>query len=352
VVAQALKPNLDETVEIVGDVVLRPTVPQAEIERIRSERLAALQQQRNQPMTSAYKVMWREHYGDVHPYGYLGLGTEEANRDAGRDDLVRNHRTAFRPPNAALILTGDLDEREARRLAERVFGDWTGEAPSRRSPPAPVTSGDRVFLVDRPGAPQTALVLAQPGLARDDPDWSKLQLVNQVFGDLFSSRLNQTLREKSGFTYGVDSEMSQGTEPGLLYVSMSVAREHAGASVDRTLVEMTKLKESSITEAELRESRESILRSLPSLFRTNGSTAGAVAHLYALGLPQDYYAGLESRLSKVTASDVAAVAQRYLMPDAVKVIAVGDRAATEEQLGSLGLGPVILRDADGLVPKI
>lgn len=352
VVAQSLKPNLDETVEILGDVVLRPTFPQAEVERIRSERLAALQQQRNQPMTSAYKVMWREHYGDVHPYGHLGLGTEQANRAAGRDDLVRTHRDVFRPPNAALILTGDLDEREARRLAERVFGDWTGDEPSRRSPPAPETSGDRLFLVDRPGAPQTALVLAQPGLARDDPDWSKLQLVNQVFGDLFSSRLNQTLREKSGFTYGVDSEMSQGTEPGLLYVSMSVAREHAGASVDRTLVEMTKLKESGITEAELRESRESILRSLPSLFRTNGSTAGTVAHLYALGLPQDYYAGLESRLSKVTASDVAAVAQRYLRPDAVKVIAVGDRAATEEQLGSLGLGPVILRDADGLVPKI
>ncbi len=352
VVAQSLKPNLDETVEILGDVVLRPTFPLAEVERIRSERLAALQQQRNQPMTSAYKVMWREHYGDVHPYGHLGLGTEQANRAAGRDDLVRTHRDVFRPPNAALILTGDLDEREARRLAERVFGDWTGDEPSRRSPPAPETSGDRLFLVDRPGAPQTALVLAQPGLARDDPDWSKLQLVNQVFGDLFSSRLNQTLREESGFTYGVDSEMSQGTEPGLLYVSMSVAREHAGASVDRTLVEMTKLKESGITEAELRESRESILRSLPSLFRTNGSTAGTVAHLYALGLPQDYYAGLESRLSKVTASDVAAVAQRYLRPDAVKVIAVGDRAATEEQLGSLGLGPVILRDADGLVPKI
>ena len=352
VVAQALKPNLDETARILGDVVLRPTFPRAELERVRSERLAALQQQRNQPMTSAFKVMWREHYGEAHPYGHLGLGTEEGIRGAGRDDLLRTYREAFQPSNAALILTGDLDERQARRLARKTFGDWSGEASSRRQiKPAPRASDDRVFLVDRPAAPQTALVLAQPGLARDHPDWSKLQLVNQVLGGLFSSRLNQTLREESGFTYGVNSEMTQGTEPGLLFVSMSVAREHAGASASRALEEIAALKESGITQAELRDARESILRSLPTLFRTNGSTAGTVAHLYSLGLPQDYYSRLDGRLSRLTVADVASVAGRYLQPGAVKVIAVGDMAASEEQLRALGLGPVSIRDADGLPPK-
>lgn len=350
VVAQALKPNLDQTVEILSDVVLRPAFPGPEIERIRSERLAALQQQRNQPMTSAFKVMWREHYGQAHPYGHLGLGTEQGIRLAGRDDLMRTYRAAFQPGNSALILTGDLERREARRLAEKAFGGWKGGEGAKATLAAPVTSGDRVFLVDRPGAPQTALVLAQPGPARDDPDWSKLQLVNQVLGELFSSRLNQSLREDLGYTYGVNSEMSQGTQPGLWFVSMSVATEQVGASVSRALAEMANLRDAGITESELSEARASVLRSLPTLYRTNGTTAGTVAHLYSLGLPQDYYRTLKSRLSEVTVADVAEEARTHLLPDAVKVIAVGDRAATEDQLRSLGIGPVVLRDADGLVP--
>ena len=351
VTSQALKPNLEETVKILGDVVLRPDFPEAEVERVRTERLAALQQQRNHPLTTAFKVMWREHYGDRHPYGHLGLGTEAGIRGARRDDLIQTYRRTFAPKNAALILTGDLDEHEARRLAEKNFGDWQGELAQGLRPPAPAPSPDRVFLVDRPGASQTALVIAQPGLARNHPDWSKLQLVNQVLGDLFSSRLNQALRETQGSTYGVDSEMTQGSLPGLLYVSMSVDSHSLGASVDRTLLELGRLRDAGVSESELDEARRSILRSLPALFRTNRSTASTVAHLYALNLPQNYYRRLDGRLSSVTVDDLATVAGRYLQPEAAKVVAVGERAATEEQIRPLNLGAAVTRDADGLPPE-
>lgn len=352
VIAQVLKPNLGETIEIMGDVVLRPSFPAAEIERVRTERLAALQQQRNVPLTAAFKVMWREHFGDAHPYSRLGLGTEQGIRDVKREDLVRAYRRTFSPGNSALILTGDLDLDEARTLAEDTFGDWEGE--KERTPPAPgpVTSPDRVLLVDRSGSPQTTLVLAQPGLARDDPDWSRLQIVNQVLGGLFSSRLNQALRETSGSTYGVNSEMTQGREPGLLYVSMSVDPSRTQGAVEDVLTELVRLRDAGITQEELDEARQAVLRSLPALFRTNVSTAGTVAHLYALGLSQDYYRQLDDRLSAVTVADIAQVANRYLTPDAVKVIAVGDRAATEEQLRNLQLGEIAVRNLDGLAPKV
>lgn len=351
VTTQVLKPNLDETIEIMGDVVLRPTFPDAEIERVRTERLAALQQQRNQPLTAAHKVMWREHYGNAHPYGRLSLGTEQGIRDAGREDLISAYRKAFSPGNSVLILTGDLDLDEARSLAEDTFGEWQGDAERTPPLPGPVTSPERVLLVDRPGSTQTTLVLAQPGLARDDLDWSRLQLVNQVLGGLFSSRLNQALRETSGSTYGVHSEMTQGRQPGLLYVSMSVDTPRAQAAIEDALAELARLRDAGITQEELDEARQAVLRSLPALFRTNGSTAGTVAHLYALGLSQDYYRQLDERLSTVTVADVAQVANRYLNPDAVKVIAVGDRAATEEQLRNLQLGEIAFRNLDGLAPQ-
>ncbi|CAN5849304.1 hypothetical protein BH23ACT12_BH23ACT12_23180 [soil metagenome] len=350
VTAQVLKPNLGATVEIMGDVVLRPNFPDAEMERVRGERLASLQQQRDRPLTAAFKVMWREHYGAAHPYGRLGLGTERGIRDVRREDLAQAHRRTFSPGNSVLILTGDLDLEEARSLAEDTFGDWEGGSDGTTSPPPPVSSLERVLLIDRPGSPQTTLVLAQPGLARDDPDWSTLQLVNQVLGGLFSSRLNQVLRETSGSTYGVNSEITQGREPGLLYVSMSVDPARTRSAVEQAIGELGRLRDAGITQEELDEARQAVLRSLPSLFRTNGSTAGTVAHLYALGLPQAYYRRLNDRLSAVSLADAAQVANRYLRPDAVKVIAVGDRARTEGQLLDLQLGEVAFRTFDGTPP--
>jgi zinc protease len=318
------------------------------VERLRTERLAALQQQQSQPMTTAFKVMWREHYGADHPYGYLGLGTPASNEAITRDDLLRSYRRDFTPRNAALILTGDLSESEARRLAEDTFGGWKGSRPPAAEVSEGAPSGERVFLVDRPGSPQTALVLAQPGPTRGDPDFDKLLVVNGVLGDLFSSRLNQSLRERHGFTYGVDSEVTQSPVPGLIYAALSVDRQQTGASVVETLAEVARLKQSGLTRVELDEARQAIVRSLPAMFRTNGSTTGSIAHLYVHDLPQRYFRELEDRLGTLTVDQVNAVAGKWLEPDLMKIVAVGDRTSIEEQLRSVGLGPPAVRTSEAL----
>ncbi|HEX2180251.1 MAG TPA: insulinase family protein, partial [Actinomycetota bacterium] len=215
------------------------------------------------------------------------------------------------------------------------------------APPGGGAAGP-ILLVDRPGSPQTALVLAQPGPARDDPDFDKLLLVNGVLGDLFSSRLNQSLRERLGITYGVDSEVTQSPVPGLIHVSMSVDRQQTGPAVDEALAETARLKRDGLADVELQEAREAIVRSLPAMFRTNGSTAGSIAHLFVHGLPQSYYRGLEERLAGVTVDEANAVAARWLQPEAMKVVAVGDRGVIEDQLYELNLGTVALRTADAL----
>lgn len=350
VVAQSLKHNLDETLEIMGDVILRPVFSQDEVERIRRQRLASLQQQRNQPLTTAFKVMWREHYGPDHPYGYLGLGTEDAINAIDREDLLRSYRQSFSPKNAALIMTGDFSRREARRLARGLLGEWEGDELSALTLPAPRPSQDRLLLVDRPGAPQTALVLAQPGIARRNPDFARLQIVNQVLGGLFSSRLNQNLRETRGYSYGVSSMITQNSFPGLVYVSLSADAPSTADAVVQALSEVSRLKEGGISRSELNEARQAILRSLPARYQTNGSTASSIANLYVLGLPQDHYAGLEERLEGVTVGEIGVIARKYLHPDAMKIMAVGDLVAIEEPLRTLELGPVGLRTADA-VPR-
>lgn len=347
VIAQGLTHNLAATMEVMSDVVLRPTFPTGEMIRVRSERLAELQQQRSQPRTTAFKVMWREQYGEDHPYSRLTTGSEQAIRSLNQDDLIRSYNRMYSPQNAALIITGDLSRRQARNLAEDHFGRWEGKRPAGPGSPRAEPSAGRVFLVDRAGAPQTSLVLAQPGAARDDPSFDRLLIVNNVLGDLFSSRLNQRLREVHGYTYGVDSEITQSPLPGLLHITMSVDGQHTAAAVSVALSEMALLKDSGITGDELEEAREAMVRSLPNMYRTNGSIAGTIAHLYALGLPQDYFRGIEERLAGVTAESASEAANRLLAPDLIKVVAVGDARTIEPQLEELGLGPVARRTPDG-----
>lgn len=347
VVTQALKENLHDTVQVVADVVLRPSFPAEEVSRVRTEHLAAAQQQRSQPLTSALRVMWQEHYGSDHPYGHLAIGTEAGIAAVEREDIIRFYRRTFTPANSALILTGDLSKREARNLAEDHFGDWKGTAPASSEVPEPQTSSERVLVVDFPGSPQTAVVLSQGGVARQDPDYEKLLILNGVLGDLFSSRLNQTLREVHGYTYGVDSQVTQNVLPGLMHVSMSVETQHTAVSIAEALREITKLKQEGISGTELEESRRAIVRSLPNRFRTNGDVASSIAHLYVLGISQEYFRTLEERLEGVTVSEVAELGDRILDPDGMKVVAAGDRDAIQGALGSLGMGAVSLRSPGG-----
>ncbi|MBW3591579.1 MAG: insulinase family protein, partial [Actinobacteria bacterium] len=205
----------------------------------------------------------------------------------------------------------------------------------------------RLTVVDKPSSAQTTLVVAQPGVSRSNPDFEQLQLVNQVLGRLFSSRLNQHLRQTLGYTYGVTSELTQTRGVGALDIFTSVDTPVTGAAVQEILDEVARLIESPITDEELEEAKESLVRVLPGQFMTNGSTASTLAHLYVMGLPLDYFDGLESRLEQVTVEQVRHVAETYLKPDRMKIIAVGDRAAIEPQLLQLGLGSIERRTADG-----
>jgi zinc protease len=228
VVIQSLKRQFPQTLSIMSDVALKPTFPAKEIERVRNDRLVALQQQRDQPATIAFKLMFRELYGPDHPYGHPGIGTEESVKATTRRELLDAYKAAFSPRNAALILTGDLTEAEARRLANGTFGKWKGPSTGSVTPQGGGPGPERVLIVDKPNSPQTTLVLGQLGVARSDPEFEKLEVMNQVLGGLFSSRLNLNLRETKGYTYGISSEVSANRGVGPIDISAAVQAEFTG----------------------------------------------------------------------------------------------------------------------------
>lgn len=346
VILQALTSELERSMPIMADVSLRPTFPEEEVERVRNDRLVAHRQQADDPLTTAFKVMWREMYGPEHPYSHLILGSREVIERVNRSDLQEAYRRTFGPDNAALILTGDLTRAEATDLAARYFGSWENETQPPQVPGKGQPSADRLVMVDRPGAAQTTLVLAQHGLARSSADFEELQMVTRILGRLFSSRLNQNLRETQGFTYDITAELTQTRGTGTLDIFTSVDTGNTGAAVREILAEVDRMITSPVSQQELDEAKTSVIQALPGQFMTNGSTAATLAHLYVLGVPVNYYEDLADLLRGITLERVHEVARTYLRPQDMKVIAVGDRAAIEPQLADLRLGAVRQRTTE------
>lgn len=344
----ALKSNFAQGFAIMADVALRPAFPTAEVERQRASRLAALAQQRDEPELVAVVAANGALYGAGNPYGYGRLGTEPAIKMATRDDLLGFWRRHYVPANAALVVAGDITRDELRTLAESQLQGWSGTLRTNGGPGAPDTTPARIVMVDKPGAAQTALRVTSIGAARGTPDYPALEVMNAALGGLFSSRINNNLREQKGYSYGMFSGFRYDRTPGPFAVAGSVRGDVAGASVSEIFKEVERMRAQPMREQELAGARNSQVLSLPVLFETDEAISGSLADLFVFGLPADYYQQLPARFAAVTAQQAQAVAQKYLVPQKMVVVAVGDRAMIGPQLDALKLGKTELRDSDGI----
>jgi zinc protease len=343
----ALKKNAAAAFELMSDVALNPSFPQKEIDRVRNTRLTLIQQQRDNPNALAARVFNNAVYGDKHPYGFIELGTTESLKAITRDDMVNFWKAGYVPSNAALVVAGDITEKELRDLAQKYFGGWTGSAPSLKRPEVEAAGARRIVVVDKPGAPQTALRIGHVGVARSNPDYVPLEVMNLGLGGLFSSRINMNLREKNGYTYGAFSAFEYRRGQGPFYTGSGVRTNVTAPAVKEVFGEIERMRSTRMTDEELKIAKDSFARSLAGLFETTGRTVGTISDLFVYDLPTDFYSTLPARIDAVTAADVQRVAEKYLKPDATVVVAVGDRSKIEPELQKLNLGPVEDRDLDG-----
>jgi zinc protease len=205
----------------------------------------------------------------------------------------------------------------------------------------------RIVLVDQPGAGQTALRLTSIGVPRSTPLYPALEVMNAAFGGLFTSRINQNLREDKGYTYGVYSGFRYDRTPGPFIIAGSVRANVTGTSVAELLREAQAMVDRPLDPAELAGARNAELLSLPTRFETNSDIGASLAETFVFDLPLDYYSALPARLAAVTAADVQAAAKRYLDPRRLIVVAVGERKRILAQLKKLELGPLEVRDTEG-----
>ncbi len=332
--------------ELLAEVALSPTFPEAEIERLRQQRLTEILRRAQDPSALADDRFHREVYrGTV--YAHPLLGEQESVARLDRDAMTAFYRRHYTLAGSALIAVGDVDPEELLREAESAFAAADPRTVAAVPPairPAPLT-GISVHVVDRPGAAQTELRVGHAGVARTDPDYIPLAVLNNLLGGKFTSRINLNLRERHAYTYGASSRFVARQGPGPFLVSAAVATASAAAAAREILHELRRVREALVEPEELDETRSYMIGVFPYTVQTIGDLAKRLETLAVYGLPDDYYNHHLQRIAGVTREEVLEVARRHLDPERIAVVAVGPAEVLESQFE--GLGPVTVWSPQG-----
>lgn len=333
--------RLESAVALLSELARQPAFPAGEVERLRDEQRAAILQRRTEPRALADDMANRFVFAPGVPYARPLAGTLETVEPLDRDDAEAFYRSRFLAGAAALLLVGDIDDDDAVELADRHFGAWTSGRPDRPDfDVAPAIEETTVIVVDRPGAVQSELRIGHVGVARDHEDYFPLIVMNTILGGSFTSRLNMSLRERYGFTYGARSRFAFRRRPGPFVVQTAVATEVTGKAVQHTLRELAELQGQGASDDEVASARDYLRGVLPLQLQTTGQLSGRLAELVTYGLSDDYYDRYRDRVAAVTTDDVARVARRHLHLDRLAVVVVGDADSVAPELEQLDIGPV------------
>jgi zinc protease len=339
VTLSALSWNTGSGFDLLSDATLHPAFDAKEVERIRNQRVTAVLQENDEPFSLALRTANHVLFPNS-PYGFSVLGTEASNKSIKRDDLTAFWKQGYVPSNAVLAIAGDLNLAQAKELATKYFGAWSGNATGSRALVTPSPPAKSVALVDKPGAPQTALLLSSLGASRNTPDYVPLEVMNTALGGLFSSRINMNLREEHGYTYGAQSFFQYRRGVGPFFAGGAIRTDATAPATQELFKEVTRIREEELKPEELQKAKDSFSKTLVGLFETTRETASTIGQQFVFGLPVEYYRDLPAQIDKVTGTDALRAAKQYLHPEATIVVGVGDRAKIEPALKQLDVGPI------------
>jgi zinc protease len=348
----ALKAKLDPSLDIFADVVLNPSFPASDLDRLKKQQLAAIQQEAVQPFGMALRVLPRLIYGDQHAYGtpLTGSGTAESVSKLTRDDVLRFHTTWFKPNNATLVVVGDTTLAEIQPRLERLFAPWkAGDVPKKNVGAVPARTRSEVYLLDRPGAQQSIILAGQAAPPKANPQEIAIEAFNTALGGAFVSRLNLNLREDKHWSYGAGSLFfdARGPRPFIAYAP--VQTDKTKESLQEVAKELKAIRgDRPVTAAELQFAKDKRILTLAGRWETAGAVAGSLGEIVRFGYDDGYFETYPAKVRALSVEEVAA-ATKLLDPDHLIWVVVGDRSKIEAGIRELNLGELRVVDADGKV---
>ncbi|HYE74937.1 MAG TPA: pitrilysin family protein, partial [Blastocatellia bacterium] len=327
-----------------ADVILNPTFPASEFNNLKNRQMSALRAQRSQPNFLADERISKALYGD-HPASRASLTAEDLQR-LTPEMLQKFHAAYFKPNNAFLAITGNVEPSAIVAKLEKVFGTWQkGDAPASTIPQVNDLGSAKIYLIDRPGSVQTNLVLGTLAIDRTDPDYIAFRVMNQVFGGSPSARLFLNLREDKGYTYGAYSQLNTPKYRGNFRANTEVRSEVTEGSMKELFYELKRIREEKVPTTELESAKRAIVGSFALQLESPQTLLNNIVTQKLYGLPADYWDTYPQKIAAVTPEDVQRVAQKYLILDKLQIVAVGDASKITEALKKYGT--IEVYDTDG-----
>jgi zinc protease len=349
----ALKDNLDKSLDLYADVILNPSFPPEELERLRKQRLARIQQEKARPVTMSLRVFPALLYGKGHAYGnpLTGSGTEETVKKMTREELVKFHQEWFKPNRSTLVIVGATTLAEIRPKLEKLFADWKpGEVPSKNIGTVALPEKPAVYIMDRPGAIQSVIGAAHVAPPKANPQEIAIATMNTVLGGDFTSRMNMNLREDKHWSYGALTFLwdARGQRP--FIAGASVQTDKTKESMSEMLKELNGILGSiPVSEDELARAKASETLTLPGRWETMSAVGNSIAEIVRFGLDDDYFNTYSDRVRALALNDLNGAAQTVVHPGNLVWVVVGDREKIEPGIRELNLGAISVIDADGNV---
>lgn len=325
----------DETLRLMAATLTEPALSDDEITRKRDERLADIKAQEEQPDYVAGVTFHKALFGNA-PYGHPSEGTSESVAKLTPQDVRDFYHAQYKIGGAVIAVVGDVKADEVKAKLEKAFDALKGTVPPQAEPPAPnVPPGIHPTLVDR-SVVQATIILGSGGIARSNPDYYRLQVMNYILGGGgFASRLMKIVRSKNGLAYGISSGFDAGKFPGSFTVDTQTKNKTTNEALELIIEQLRDMQEHPVTDGELASAKKYLIGSFPLKIDRQSSIASFMLQIELYGLGLDYAERYPKLIGAVTKDEIQRVAKQYLHPDALILVAVTNQAEAAINVANL-----------------
>lgn len=346
---QATAANLRPSLGILADVVLNPSFPADQFAIQKQRRLAQIGQEKANPNALVQRVLPQIIYGANHAYGKPASGYEKTVEAISREDLMKWHADWFKSGSSTIVVTGDATLATLLPALEEAFGSWKmGTAPAKNLPTVAKTSGRKIYLIDKPDAPQSTIVAAHVSEASGQAEDLAFEPVIQNFGGMATSRLNRNLRLDKHWSYGTSGNLQSSRGQRTFLIVAPVQTDKTKEAIGEIVKEIGDVAGNRpVSGEEFSSIMRNMTSRLPGRFETLSSLESAAISLINLNLPNDYWSRYAGNMRALTEPQLDAAAKKFVRPNEIIWIVVGDLKKVEKGIRELNLGEVVRLNADG-----
>ncbi|MEI8114438.1 MAG: pitrilysin family protein [Bacteroidia bacterium] len=350
----SLKQNLDASLNIFSDVLLNPSFPQTDLDRLIKQQLVSIQKEKTQPTGIAFRILPKYLYGEKHAYGapLTGSGFESSVKGITRDQLVKFYQSWMKPNNATLVVVGDISMDELKPKLEKALKGWkSGSSPKKSISEVKLPARPVIYMMDRPGSIQSLVLAGNLTAPFGQLNEASVSVMNSIIGGDFTSRINMNIREDKHWSYGAGSFIynTKGQQPFITYTQ--VQTDKTKESIQEIYNELNSYcSKKPASSEEVQKTQKNQLLQIPGSYETMGALTGAINDIVRYSLKDNYYQDYAAKMKALQTNEVQKTASEVIKPEQLVWIVVGDRAKIETSLKELGYD-IKLIDGDGNLIK-